>query len=441
MRSETLSATCCVVGGGPAGMMLGYLLARKGVRVTVLEKHGDFFRDFRGDTVHPSTLQIFHELDLLEPFLRLPHQRVERLSGVIGDFHLDLADFRHVPARCKFVALMPQWDFLDFLSERAKEYPQFDLRMEHEATGLTNQHGRVTGVDARTPEGMVEIEADLVVGCDGRHSIIRKAAHLEVREFGVPIDVLWFRISRQPDDPQELFGNVNYGRALVLINRNDYFQAGLIIRKGSYEEMQSAGLVAFQETVRSIAPYLGDRVEELRSWDQIKLLTVQINRLRKWHRPGLLCIGDAAHAMSPAGGVGINLAIQDAVAAANLLAEPLLNGRVDEARLAMVQRRREFPTRVTQFVQVNAHRGFAKIFENPGAIRAPWQLKAVARVPGIQRLMGRLVGIGVRPEHIADAPRSTARRRANLWRLAAGAVAGLAVTYTLLVSGKGHSEQ
>jgi len=382
-------------------MMLGYLLARKGVRVTVLEKHGDFFRDFRGDTVHPSTLQIFHELDLLEPFLRLPHQRVERLSGVIGDFHLDLADFRHVPARCKFVALMPQWDFLDFLSERAKEYPQFDLRMGHEATGLINQDGRVTGVDVRTPEGMVEIEADLVVGCDGRHSIIRKAAHLEVREFGVPIDVLWFRISRQPDDPQELFGNVNYGRALVLINRNDYFQAGLIIRKGSYEEMQSAGLVAFQETVRSIAPYLGDRVEELRSWDQIKLLTVQINRLRKWHRPGLLCIGDAAHAMSPIGGVGVNMAIQDAVAAANRLAAPLKAGTASDDDLRGIEARRTFPMRFTQGLQLMIQkRIISPTLASTQRPKPPLLFKLVGAVPLLQRIPGRLLAVGVRPEHI-----------------------------------------
>jgi 2-polyprenyl-6-methoxyphenol hydroxylase-like FAD-dependent oxidoreductase len=433
MKPETIATTCCVVGGGPAGIMLGYLLARQGVRVTVLEKHRDFFRDFRGDTVHPSTLELFYELELLQDFLRLPHQKLERLGAVVGDYQFYAADFRHAPAHCKFVALMPQWDLLDFLSARAKGFPQFDLRMEHEATGLLSDGRRITGVEARTPGGLVEIEADLVVGCDGRHSAVRRAAQLEVMEFGVPIDVLWFRISRRADDPQELFGNVNYGRALVLINRGDYFQAGLIIRKGSFDELQRAGMEAFQQTIRSIAPYLGDRVRELQAWDQIKLLTVQINRLRKWHRPGLLCIGDAAHAMSPAGGVGINLAIQDAVATANLLARPLLEGCVDETRLAMVQQRREFPARVTQFVQINAHRGFARIFENTGAIRAPWQLKVVTRIPGVQRMVGRLVGIGVRPEHIANAPKSVAPRRPGFWRVAVGAVTAIAVTSVLLL--------
>jgi len=434
MTPEKVATTCCVVGGGPAGMMLGYLLARGGVRVTVLEKHRDFFRDFRGDTVHPSTLELFYELGLLEEFLKVPHQRVETLGGVFGDFTFQVADLRHVPAHCKFVALMPQWDFLDFLSNEAKKFRHFDLRMEHEATGITSDDGRITGIEARTPGGTVEIQAGLVVGCDGRHSTVRKAAQLAVMEFGVPIDVLWFRISRRADDPQELFGNVNYGRALVLINRADYFQAGLIIQKGSFDEMKSAGLEAFRETIGRIAPYLGDRVQELQTWDQIKLLTVQINRLRKWHRPGLLCIGDAAHAMSPAGGVGINLAIQDAVAAANLLMGPLLDGRVDDAWLAKVQQRREFPTRVTQFLQTNAHRGFEWVFRHKGAIRAPRQLKVVARIPGVQRAIGRMVGMGIRPEHIPNAPRSTENRRAAVWRLAV--CAGTLIAVGVLLVGK-----
>jgi 2-polyprenyl-6-methoxyphenol hydroxylase-like FAD-dependent oxidoreductase len=403
MGNETLETTCCIVGGGPSGMMLGYLLARAGVAVTVLEKHRDFNRDFRGDTVHPSTLELMHELGLLEDFLKVPHQKLTSTGGVFGDFSLQALNFKHLPTHCKFVALLPQWDFLDFLSSHAKKFPSFDLRMQHEATDLMREAGRITGVEARTPEGTVQIRADLVVGCDGRHSITRQAAQLKVLEFGVPIDVLWFRLSRNSDDPEQLLGNVNYGKVLILIPRGDYFQAGFIIPKDSFEDMKRNGLDAFRRTILQIAPYLGDRLEELRDWEQIKLLSVRINRLQQWHRPGLLCIGDAAHAMSPAGGVGINLAIQDAVAAANLLTLPLRERHVPEALLARVQQRREFPTRVTQRLQVNAHKAFEGIFRNTGPLKAPWQLKVAVRIPGVQSLLGRLVGMGVRPEHIQDA--------------------------------------
>jgi 2-polyprenyl-6-methoxyphenol hydroxylase-like FAD-dependent oxidoreductase len=401
-----LRTSCCIVGGGPAGMMLGYLLARSGAAVTVLEKHADFFRDFRGDTVHPSTLEVLYELGLLEDFLKLPHQELTSIGGLIGGYRVEVANFQHVPTHCKFIALMPQWDFLNFLSERARRFPSFDLRMQHEAVGLIQDAGKIAGVEARTPEGGVEIRADLVVGCDGRHARTRQAAGLEVREFGVPIDVLWFRISRRSGDPEQVLGNVNYGKGLILIDRGDYFQAGLIIPKGSFEQTKSDGLDAFQQLIRRIAPYLGDRVGELRDWEQIKLLTVQINRLRKWHLPGLLCIGDSAHAMSPAGGVGINLAIQDAVAAANLLATPLREGRVTEALLAQVQQRREFPTRVTQQLQVVVHKGLERIFRTDGPMNAPWQLRAAAHVPGLQRVMGHVVGVGIRPEHVDGAARS-----------------------------------
>ncbi|PYX27301.1 MAG: hypothetical protein DMG80_18885 [Acidobacteria bacterium] len=402
MANPTLQ-TCCVVGGGPAGVMLGYLLARKGVAVTVLEKHRDFFRDFRGDTVHPSTLELMYELGLLEEFLRLPHQELTKIGGIFGDFAFTVADFRHLPTHCKFVALMPQWDFLDFLSTRARKFSNFDLHMQHEAVDLVRDGDRVVGVKVQTPDGPAEIRADLVVGCDGRHSVIRKAAQLELIEFGVPIDVLWFRISRRGNDPEQLLGNFNYGRALVLINRGDYFQAGLLIRKGSFEGMKTAGLDAFRKTLLQIAPYLDDRVDELKDWDHIKLLSVQLNRLRKWHSPGVLCIGDAAHAMSPAGGVGINLAIQDAVATANLLSDALRDRRVTEDLLAQVQSRREFPTRVTQRVQATAHKAFDRLFRNPGPAKPPWQLKLAVRIPGVQRLMARAVGMGVRPEHIREA--------------------------------------
>ena len=405
-------------------MMLGYLLARRGVQVTVIEKHKDFFRDFRGDTVHPSTLELFWELGLLDDFLKVPHQELKTTGGTFGDFSFVAADFRKLPTHCKFVALMPQWDFLNFVAKQAREFPNFELRMEHEATGLIYKDARVSGVEVKTPAGDRGIEADLVVGCDGRHSTIRRSAQFEVQEFGVPIDVLWFRIRREPDDPELLLGNVNYGRALVLINRSTYFQAGFIIAKGSFPGIQATGIEAFRESITKVAPYLGDRVQELTDWDQVKLLTVQINRLRKWHRPGLLCIGDAAHAMSPAGGVGINLAIQDAVATSNLLGPALREGAVSDAMLATVQQRREFPVRVTQFFQAQGHRGMAQIFRSTDAFHAPWQLKALVQVPGIQHLFARAMGLGVRPEHIDGAPQ---KERGGILRKVALAAAGAAV--------------
>jgi 2-polyprenyl-6-methoxyphenol hydroxylase-like FAD-dependent oxidoreductase len=343
----------------------------------------------------------------------------------VGDFAFKAADFSRLPTRCKFVALMPQWDFLNFLSARAKRFPRFQLRMECEAVHLLRDGATVVGVEARSPEGSVFIQADLVVGCDGRHATTRQAAGLEVQEFGVPIDVLWFRISRRAGDPEQLAGNINYGKALILINRGDYFQSGMIIRKGSFDEIKRDGLGAFRETITRIAPYLGNRSEEIQSWDQIKLLTVQINRLRKWYLPGLLCIGDAAHAMSPAGGVGINLAIQDAVATANLLAGPLAERRVTEAMLARVQQRREFPTRVIQTLQLGAHQAFARVFETSGELKAPWQLKLVSQLPGRPWALGYVIGVGVRPEHVNGLP----RRQWSLKKAAvhAGALVGAAV--------------
>ncbi len=420
MAEQTLETTCCVVGGGPAGMMLGYLLARAGVAVTVLEKHQDFFRDFRGDTVHPSTLELMYELGILEDFLKVPHTKLTSVGGVYGDFAFRAADFSSLPTHCKFVALMPQWDFLNFLADKAKQFPSFTLRMQHEGVDLMRDNGRVTGVTAKTPDGAAAIRADLVVGCDGRHSVTRQAANFEVIEKGVPIDVLWFRLSRLGDDPEQLLGNLNYGNVMILINRGDYYQTALIIPKGSFEQVKQNGLDRFREQIRRIAPYLGDRVNELHDWDQVKLLTVQINRLRQWHRPGLLCIGDAAHAMSPAGGVGINLAIQDAVATANLLADPLREGRVTEAMLAQIQRRREVPTRVTQFIQVNAHKAFAQLFRNPGPAHAPWQLKVATQIPGIQKVLAHVVGVGVLPEHIKGARQKPATSGLTAKKIAIG---------------------
>jgi 2-polyprenyl-6-methoxyphenol hydroxylase-like FAD-dependent oxidoreductase len=370
---------------------------------------------------------------LLEDLLKIPHQKVQGGGGRFGDFDFQAADFRHLPVQAKFIALMPQWDFLNFLSERGKQFPTFRLLMQHEAVDLTKEGERVTGVVARGPEGeAVSICAQLVVGCDGRHSVVRKAAQLQLVEFGVPIDVLWFRISRRPDDPPDVLGNANYGKFLILINRGDYFQAGMIVRKGSFEQLKSRGLEHFRRSLRQVAPYLGERVEEIQDWEPIKLLTVRLDRLCRWYRPGLLCIGDAAHAMSPAGGVGINLAIQDAVAAANILSSPLRIGSVPEQTLALVQRRREFPVRLTQAAQARIHDRLVRVFRNPGPLEAPWQLKAAMRIPGIHFALGYAIGIGVRPEHVAGA-----RRRGTVWRQFAFAigvafVAAVAVTALVL---------
>jgi 2-polyprenyl-6-methoxyphenol hydroxylase-like FAD-dependent oxidoreductase len=427
-NSREFRTTCCVVGGGPAGMMLGYLLARAGVAVTVIEKHKDFLRDFRGDTVHPSTLELMLELGILENFLKLPHQRLTSVSGSFGDFTFQAANFQHIPTHCKFVALMPQWDFLNFLTAQGKQFPAFDLRMEHEAVGLIEEPESIVGVRVKTPNEMIAIRADLVVACDGRHSTIRKAADLKLLEIGVPIDVLWFRLGRNSDDPEQLLGKLNYGGALVLINRGEYFQTGFIIRKGSFDEIKSDGLPAFRATLRRIAPYLGDRVDELKGWDQINLLSVQINRLQRWYRPGLLCIGDAAHAMSPAGGVGINLAIQDAVASANVLTEALKHKAVSEELLARIQKRREFPARVIQFAQANAHNAMARVFQHKGPVKAPWQLKIAVRLPGLQFALARGIGVGIRPEHIHGA-RNPSSGRPLVTGLAAfaGIVAAIAI--------------
>jgi len=341
-----LNAQLAVVGGGPAGMMLGLLMARAGIDVVVLEKHADFLRDFRGDTVHPSTLEVIYELGLLEEFLRRPHQELREISGVIGGQPVKIADFSHLPTHCRFVALMPQWDFLDFLALHAKRYGNFRLLMETQATGLIEANNRIAGVVAESAHDRFEIRADLTVGCDGRHSLIRDQAQLPAKELGVPIDVLWMRLSKAPDDSSATLGRIAAGAIFVTLDRGDYWQCAFVICKGGAEALRNDGLDSFRRKLAKIVPSFADRVGELQSWDQIKLLTVKVNRLEKWCRPGLLCIGDAAHAMSPIGGVGINLALQDAVAAANILAPSMMRGGIPSLDdLDRVQRRRELPTR------------------------------------------------------------------------------------------------
>ena len=393
--------TCCIAGGGPAGMMLGFLLARAGVDVIVVEKHGDFLRDFRGDTIHPSTLELMHELGLLDDFLKRPHQEAGRITGVVGDEEVVVADFSHLPTKCRFIGLMPQWDFLDFMKERATRYPTFHLRMRAEVVGLIEEAGRVVGVRAKTPEGPLEVRAGLIVGADGRHSTVRELSGLRVQDIGAPIDVLWMRLPRRPSDPVSLFGRFASGKVFVMLDRGDYWQCAYLIRKGGLDEIRRRGLDAFRESVAEVAPLMRDRVGELKDWDDIKLLTVTVDRLRRWYRPGLLCIGDAAHAMSPIGGVGINLAIQDAVASANILAAPLRAGPVGADALREVQRRREFPTRLTQRLQVFVQdRILSGILTRKTQLSLPLPLRLIRAFPILSRIPARVIGMGFRPEHI-----------------------------------------
>jgi 2-polyprenyl-6-methoxyphenol hydroxylase-like FAD-dependent oxidoreductase len=397
-----LQTRCCIVGGGPAGMMLGFLLARAGVDVIVLEKHADFLRDFRGDTIHPSTLEVMYELGLLDEFLRRPHQELPRLAGKVGEEQLIIADFSHLPTRCKFIAFMPQWDFLNFLVEHARRYKSFRLCMEAEVTDLVQQDGKIKGVLARTPEGTLQVNAELVIGADGRSSVVRTRAGLEVIDLGAPMDALWMRFTRGQQDPGQTFGRIANGQILVLIDRGDYWQAAYVIPKGEFEVIRRNGLPALQQAIATLAPFLRDQVDELGDWSDVKLLTVRVDHLRRWYRPGLLCIGDAAHAMSPIGGVGINLAIQDAVAAANLLALPLREGTASEASLAAVQQRRELPTRWTQRAQVFMQdRVIRRVLSNGTAMGPlPLPLRLLRRWPVLQRIPAYLVGVGVRPEHV-----------------------------------------
>ena len=397
---EKLRVRCCIVGGGPAGMMLGFLLARAGIDVVILEKHADFLRDFRGDTIHPSTLEAMRELGILEELLKRPHQELQQLRAQIGETEYVIADFSRLRTQCRYIALMPQWDFLDFLAQQARRYPTFKLRTQAEVTGLIEHPGRIAGVRAKTPTGILEIRAELVIGADGRNSIVRGCSGLNVEDLGAPMDGLWIRLSKKPGDPSTAL-RFDRGKILVMIDRGDYWQCAFVIRKGSWEETQRKGIEELRAGIAELAPFLADRVSELRDWSDVKLLSVRVDRLRQWYRPGLLCIGDAAHAMSPIGGVGINLAIQDAIATANILAAAFQEDAVTSDHLAKVQRRRTLPTRLTQGFQVMIQKQvIARVLAASERVRLPWPQRRMLRSQFLSRIRGRIIGIGFRPEHV-----------------------------------------
>ena len=406
-----MKVRCCVVGGGPAGMMLGYLLGRAGIDVVVLEKHADFFRDFRGDTVHPSTLQVMDELGLIDGFLKLPHQRLQKMEGKFGGDTVRIADLSRLRVTYPFIAFMPQWDFLNFLRESGKRFTSLKVMMSTEAIDLLRDGERVTGVRAKTPDGAIDIEADLTVACDGRHSLVRERAGLAVEEIGAPMDVLWFRAGKRADDNESLFARVDPGKMMVTFNRGDYWQCAFVIPKGQYEAVKARGLPALLDDVGRMAPILKPGLSEVKGWDDVKLLTVAINRLKRWTRPGLLCIGDAAHAMSPIGGVGVNLAVQDAVATANLLAAKLAQGCPSEDELDAVRRRREFPVKMTQRMQVIAQDNIISAALKPGnqPLKAPLVMRLVTAIPWLQGITAHFVGVGVRPEHVQVRQRDAGR--------------------------------
>ncbi|MEY9884873.1 FAD-dependent oxidoreductase [Bradyrhizobium sp. USDA 329] len=400
--NRTMKVRCCVVGGGPAGMMLGYLLGRAGIDVVVLEKHADFFRDFRGDTVHPSTLQVMDELGLIDGFLKLPHQRLQKMDGLFGGTPVRIADLSRLHTKYPFIAFMPQWDFLNFLREAGRRFASLEVMMSTEAVDLIRRGGTVAGVRAKTPDGNIDIEADLTIACDGRHSTVRERAGLEVEEIGAPMDVLWFRAGRRPDETENVFARVEPGKMMITFDRGDYWQCAYVIAKGQYEAVKARGLQALLDDVVRMAPILRSGITDVKSFDDIKLLTVAINRLKRWTQPGLLCIGDAAHAMSPVGGVGVNLAVQDAVATANLLADKLQRGCPTEDELDAIRRRREFPVKMTQAMQVivqnNIISGALQGSDRP--LKVPLVVRLVTALPWLQGIPARLLALGVRPEHV-----------------------------------------
>lgn len=396
-----LSTTCCISGAGPAGIMLGYLLARADIDVIVLEKWDNFLRDFRGDTIHPSTMQILSELNLLDAFLQLPHNETYQLAGEIGNERVVLADFSHLKVKCPFIAFIPQWDFLNFMVQQTKQWPHFHLLMNTEAADLIENNGKIVGIKARHQGKCFEIKSKLVVAADGRHSILREKSGLELHHLSVPMDVLWFRLSRKTADPSFSLGKVDLGQMLIMLERGDYWQCGYLIRKGDFEQIKMAGIENFRQTIAELSPSLADRVSELKDWEQIKLLEVRVDRLTKWYRDGFICIGDAAHAMSPIGGVGINLAIQDAVASSNILIPVLLKREVTLEDLAKIQKRRELPTRITQSIQVFIqNRVIDRVLGNRVHFKAPLIFKLLSSIPYLQRIPAYLVGMGFRPEHV-----------------------------------------
>ena len=395
----SIDTNCAVVGAGPAGLMLGLLLARAGIDVTVIEKHGDFLRDFRGDTIHPSTLEVMHELGLLDGLLARPHTRALRLHAEIAGKDVTIADFSRLPTRCRFIAFMPQSDFLDYVAGAAFCFANFRVVKNAEVTELIEENGRILGLRAQTPEGPLNVKARLVVGADGRNSVVRDKAGLEVESFGSPSEVLWMKLSHQPDDPPYTMGHGGPRQGFVMVDRGDYWQCGYVVRQGSFADVKAQGLDVFRAAVAAVSPLPPERVQEVASWQDVHLLSVRIDRLKRWWRPGLLCIGDAAHAMSPIGGVGVNLAVQDAVAAANILAGPLNAGTLADHHLAAVEARRRFPTIVTQKLQLMMRRDRRQ--RDAGKRGGPPAfMLSLARWPVLAHLAGRLVGLGVRPEHV-----------------------------------------